>query len=357
MPQVSAPFLLVGLAWLVASALAPRRAWPWLRDLLSVALLWWWEPRTLAMLGLLAVSGWLASRARRRLPALSWLFLGIVAAAFIAVRLAQRGQGADVVLVPVGFGFAVLRIVHWWVEQGRGTLPRHGLRDLWGWLIYLPTVFVGPVQRFEHWLRWERRRRFDARDAARGLHRILLGYVRIVVFAFWLVGSVLPRHLLWLPPGLAGALTATATLYLVFAGASDIAIGMGLIAGQRVPENFSSPFMRSSLPDFWRSWHMTVTEWCRVYVYVPLLARTRSTLLSAGVAMASFAAWHELSVAYLAWGSLQALGLLAWYRVAPRPAPRGLHWRIGGWLLTTSFIVASFWMLRAWPRGGQWYAR
>jgi len=224
-------------------------------------------------------------------------------------------------------------------------------------MIYFPTVLLGPVQRFDDWLRWEARHRWDDDDAAAGLRRVLYGYVRIVVLAFWFSGTVLPRYLLSLPASIAGALTSTATLTLVFAGASDIAIGLGRLGGQRVPENFASPFLQTSLPAFWRAWHMTVTEWCRLYIYMPVLARSRSVMLAAGVAVAVFAMWHELTLAYLCWGTLQALALLAWYRLMPRQLPDDWRWRVFGWATTTGWIVSSFWLLRVWPRGQQWFAR
>ncbi|NOY24762.1 MAG: hypothetical protein GXP62_02725 [Oligoflexia bacterium] len=357
MPHIDGTYLLFGATFAIASRLSPRSIWPWLRDLIGLAFLWWWEPRSLLMLGSLSAGAWVGSRLRRRIPALSWLFLGLIGAAFVTVRISQRGQALDTLLAPAGFGFAVLRIVHWWVEQGRGGLPAHGPRQLFAWMIYFPTVLLGPVQRFEDWARWEGRHRWDAGDAALGLRRILYGYVRIVVLAFWLVGTVLPRWLLWLPASVAGAITATATLYLVFAGTSDIAIGLGRLGGQRVPENFDAPFLKTSLPAFWRAWHMTVTEWCRLYVFVPILARSRSVLLAAATAMAVFACWHELTLAYLAWGVLQALGLLAWYRLAPRQPSDDWRWRLVGWATTTGWILSSFWMLRVWPRGDQWFAR
>jgi len=100
MPQISTAYLLFGAAFALSSRLAPRALWPWLRDLVGIAFLVWWDPNSLLMLGCLTGGAWLGSRLQRRLPALSWLFLGLMTAAFVAVRIAQRGQAVDHILAP-----------------------------------------------------------------------------------------------------------------------------------------------------------------------------------------------------------------------------------------------------------------
>lgn len=353
MPYTTTSYLLFAAAFALCARYASARLWPVARDLLGLGFLLWWDPRMLAIIGGGGVLAWLGGKSRRR--SVFWGGIALVAVVFLAVRVLERGQGAIGLLAPAGFGFLALRLVHYWVERAQGALPPHGPRELLAWLCYLPTVLVGPVQRFDDWLRWERRRRWDEADAAEGLRRMLVGYASVVVLSFWLVGAELPRHLLWLPPSVAGALVGTATLYLTFSGLSSVAIGLGRLGGQRVPENFAAPFLATDLPAFWRSWHMTVSEWCRAYVYVPLLARARSARLAAVAAMATFALWHELTLGYLAWGAWHALGLALWYRLAPRELPRA--WRPVGWVLTMTWVLAGAWLLRVWPRGTAWYAR
>jgi len=353
MPQISTFFLAFAAAFALAARLLPRRWWPLGRDLVGLGFLGWWDARAAGCVVVVGCALWVAGRRVGRWR--FWGLLSLMAAVYVGVRIAQRGGSAAALLAPAGFGFLMLRLVHYWVERARGDLPEHGPRDVVAWLLYFPTVLVGPVQRFDDWLRWERRRRWDATDAARGFWRVLLGYFTVVVLSFWLVGDVLPLYALAVPDAVAWTLMSTATLYLSFSGLSSIAVGLGHLGGQRLPENFDQPFLQHSLPAFWRSWHMTVSEWCRTYVYLPVLTRTRSVWGAAGAAMAVFALWHELSLGMLAWGAWQGLGLALWHRLLPREIPR--RWRPLSWLATMSWVLFGFWLLRAWPRGGAWYAR
>lgn len=353
MPYITLVYLGLILVWGLLARYCTDALWPVARNLLSLGFLLWWQPRAAGAMVALSLVTWLAGELRGRW--LFWAGLVLMGGAFLGVRVAQREELPVAMLAPVGFGFLVLRWIHYWLERWRGALPPHGPMDLLGWLIYFPTVLVGPVQRFDDWLRWERRRRWDEGDAARGVKRVLYGYFRVVVLSFWLLGSVLPQHLLGVPDALTWTVLGAASLYLTFSGLSSLAIGLGDLAGQRVPENFASPFTQTSLPAFWRSWHMTVSGWCRTYVYFPVLARTRRPLLSAGSAMAFFALWHELSVAYLAWGAWHGLGLALWGRLVPGELSRGQ--KPLGWAVTMGWVMAGFYLLRAWPRGAMWYAR
>ncbi len=353
MAQLEHLFLAIALLFLACARFAPRAVWPYARDGLGLLFLASWDPRALGAQLAAGLAAWALGRSGRRWAVLSGI-LAVAAALFIE-RVLRRADTTGMVLAPAGFGFLVLRLIHYLVERGRGALPEHGPREVLAWLLYFPTVLVGPVQRFDDWLRWERRRRWDDHDAARGLRRVLHGYATVVLLSFLLVGTILPAHLSWLPDGLSAALIGLLTLYLTFSGLSSVAIGLGLVAGQRVPENFDSPLTKTDLPSFWRAWHMTVSEWCRAYVYVPLLAKTRNGRLSAVLGMAAFAMWHELTVAYVAWGAWHALGLGLWYRLAPRTLSPRL--RPIGWALTMSWVLVGSWILRAWPRGAAWYAR
>lgn len=349
---------LTHLVWVVVATLpvrwAPPRVWGVWRTAVGAAWLAWWDWRSCVGLFAVSVVLWLgADRARRAPQVARFLGWGLLTAVFLGVRIATHLGVTGI--VPLGFGFAILRLGHYWEERLNRTLPAHGWFELFGWLTYLPTFLVGPVQRFEDWHRWERRHRFDAGDTAAGLRRLLLGYLKVVVLAYTVFGDWLVGHAGFLPAPVALGLSGLLVLYAAFSGYADMAIGLGLVWGQRVPENFANPFAAASLPDFWRAWHMTVSDWCRTYVFLPVLARTRRAGLAAAVAIAVFAFWHELTLAYAAWGLWHALGVLLWRRFGPkepswfgRVIGRGYAW---AWMLT------SYVGLAIWPRGTAWYMR
>ena len=155
MPQISTVFLAFIVAFALAARLLPRDWWPLGRDLIGLGFLGWWDARAAGSVVAIGLLTWLAGRSASRRGL--WAFLALAGLAFVGVRLAQRGGSAAALLAPAGFGFLVLRLVHYQVERARGALPEHGPRELIAWLIYFPTVLVGPVQRFDDWLRWERR--------------------------------------------------------------------------------------------------------------------------------------------------------------------------------------------------------
>jgi D-alanyl-lipoteichoic acid acyltransferase DltB (MBOAT superfamily) len=139
-------------------------------------------------------------------------------------------------------------------------------------------------------------------------------------------------------------------LYLQFAGFSDVAIGFGLLLGFRIAENFRSPFLAPNIAEFWRRWHITLSSWCRDYVYMPVAASTRRPVPAILAAMLVLGLWHELSPRFLAWGLYHGAGI-AVFRVfdRARPALRVTRSQTGRLLvkglavfLTLNFVMLSF---------------
>ena len=95
-----------------------------------------------------------------------------------------------------------------------------------------------------------------------------------------------------------------------FAGYSDLAIGMGLLWGIRVMENFNHPFMATNMQDFWTRWHISLSGWCKDYVFQPILAFGRNRWLALVAAMLVLALWHEISWRYILWGVFHSLLIL-----------------------------------------------
>jgi D-alanyl-lipoteichoic acid acyltransferase DltB (MBOAT superfamily) len=148
-------------------------------------------------------------------------------------------------------------------------------------------------------------------------------------------------------------------IYLDFSGYTDIAIGMGLLMGIRLPENFNRPYLRSNLTQFWNNWHMTLTNWFRAYYFNPLTRALRSKRLQLSPAtvilatqvttMALIGLWHGITTNFLLWGLWHGAGLFAQNRwsawATPRLAPilkekPRLRWALtaGGALLTFHYV-------------------
>lgn len=289
------------------------------------------------------------------------MVIGITAivATFVAFMASGErglsGIGSGIGL-PIGLAFYTLRLVHYLLESYKGTLRPHGFGE---YLCYqfLPSALpVGPIHRFDEFLRDLRRRRWDAGQFSAGLQRTLHGLAKIVILGNYLFGQKLDAALAgpMAQPGLEGAyLTALLfwiKLYILFSGYSDVAIGFAALAGFRLRENFHWPFLARNISEFWQRWHMSLSSWCRDYVFTPALSVTRSHLLAMTTAMVVLGLWHELSLRYLLWGGYHGLGIAAFrmfdIRVGPSiaklPTPLQHAWRIVATLLTLHFVLFSF---------------
>lgn len=198
----------------------------------------------------------------------------------VAMRQVQAQPVSTLILI--GFSYYILRAIHYLIEQFKGRLPQHGFTDLINYLFFLPTLFVGPINRFDDFMRDQRRRRWDPEQFSYGLTRVVFGFTKIVVIAYYLVNRKMGFWIQDLDPANLALLQYVdcwqywLNLYFQFSGYSDIAIGVGAMLGFRINENFNYPFLSPNISVFWRRWHMSLTGWSREYVYPPVAASTRS---------------------------------------------------------------------------------
>lgn len=222
--------------------------------------------------------------------------------------------------VPLGLSYYTFRQIHYAIERYKQTLPAHNWADYLRYLFFLPTLLVGPLNRFPDFYRDARRRRWDTAQFSTGLERILYGYVKIVVLGNALLTNKLGHLIEALTlthPALAtylGILKFAANAYVQFAGYSDVAIGLSLTMGFRILENFKAPFLAPNLSEFWKRYHISLSLWCRDYVFTPLLSLTRRGVVAIAASMLVLGLWHEWSWRYLIWGALQGVGIVFWNR-------------------------------------------
>jgi alginate O-acetyltransferase complex protein AlgI len=268
----------------------------------------------------------------------------------------QEPNSANAALVLLGFSYFILRVLHYLFERNRRTLPEHTFTQFIYYLFFLPTLFVGPINRFDSFLRDQRRRRWDSELFSLGLSRISYGLVKIVVLAYFLVNQKMQlwilqqdqSNLIWIQ--YLECWQYGLNLYFQFSGYCDIAIGLSLLMGFRIPENFNFPFLKRNISEFWRSWHMTLTSWSRDYIYPQVAAVTRMPYLAILFSMIFIGIWHELSLRYLVWGLYHGLGIMA-HRAFQRSVGgqlvfdnvilRSLTWFVSV-LITLHFVILGF---------------
>lgn len=309
-------WLTVGLYWL-----APREARLWLLAALTLAFVAVLSPLSAAILT--GLTAFVAVVARR--PTLTGLQT-VVAAAGIAVILMafkvklawEGGLAAGAFLLPLGISYYSFRCIHVVIERYRGHLPPVATQDLIGYLFFLPTIVTGPIHRIDDWLHDRRRQRFDPVLLSEGAERILYGYGKIVILGNWLVTGQMGATIAALPHQqgpLATYLTIAQyglNVYFQFSGYSDIAIGFARMLGFRVIENFNWPYLQPNISAFWRSWHISLSQWCRDYLYGPVVSLTRAPAVGVMTVMVVIGLWHEITLRFLLWGAWHGAGLIVW---------------------------------------------
>ncbi len=354
------PSLVVWAATFVAVAsLVPRRMQVNTMAAIGLLFLAVADPRSLAILAALTAVTLGVMRgthpSKLRASAVVLVVVGTVITFKWGVTLGDTAAG----LIPLGLSYYGLRLLHLVFEWSRGHRLQTGSFTIVRYLLFFPTQIAGPINRYPGFARDQRRRRWDSDLFAVGLERVLYGSVKIIVLANFLVAGKMTTYLETIPAdswlaAYLGCVHYGLNLYFQFAGYSDIAIGIALLVGFRIPENFHWPFIAISIHDFWDRWHITLSHWCRDYVFQPVAASTRSPHLGVVAGMLVLGLWHELSCRYLLWGVYHGIGLVVWRqfqtlkaKFSLKPSSRLRPLTIAAsWFLTMNFVILSFALTR-----------
>ena len=350
-------------AWLAVTAclawLLPRK-WQPLAITLSTALfLIWYSALSFLILASNSLFVYLLSRKGIKKPALIIALSGYIVAVFVWFKIRDAPGAfltAEDYIMPLGLSYYSFRQIHYLFEGWKGKLEQHGLMEYLCYMFFLPTIHVGPIHRFPGFLRDLRRRRWEYRNFSMGLERILYGYAKIVILGNNLIpmkfGAIIAEY--GASPVLLHdyleSVLSWLSLYCQFSGYCDIAIGFSLIMGFNIIENFDNPFLSPNIGEFWKRWHISLTSWCREYVYMPLAALTRKSFFALLATMVLIGLWHELSIRYVLWGVYHSLGIAVWHSFQPLkkrlPVLDKSRWKypvhVVSVFLTVNFVFASF---------------
>ncbi|HKX09714.1 MAG TPA: MBOAT family O-acyltransferase [Stellaceae bacterium] len=251
--------------------------------------------------------------------------LAWTAALLAALFTARDWSGA----YRIGGAYFTLRNLHvlldWWTRR----LANPGIRRHLRYQLVLPLLMVGPIHRLQHFERQCERRRWETADFLTGAERALFGAAMAVVLGNWACRHIEAGLALvtaqW--PAFWRDWVASAAdwvqIYFTFAGFSAVALGLMLMMGLRIEENFDRPWAARDLIEFWTRWHMTLTRWCRDYVFQVVAAATRSPLLGLAAGMLAMGLWHRASAYYVLWSVWQVAGV-----VGTRVARRAMAWSL-----------------------------
>ncbi len=275
-------------------------------------------------------------------------------------------QGFDLVLgakvavphpsFPLGISFYTICQIMFLVDCYEGLVEEHNTLDHFVFAGFFPYVTMGPIVRWKQVVPqlndpkgWSP----NSDNVAKGLFVFVIGFFKKVVLADsffrWADAAFRYDHPLSLIGGWIGATAFAFQLYFDFGGYTDMAIGAALMLNISLPQNFNAPFRARSIIDYWRRWHITLSNFITTYLYTPMIrAMARVTfpkaLLATFAAMVIAGFWHGANWTFIIFGSLHGMALVLnqFWRKMKWPIPEPL-----AWIATFVFVIVSLVFFRS----------
>ena len=292
-------------------------------------------------------AGWLGPRAAK---AASWLcFAPLAAVQFVQPQTALQALFGDVFdAAPDARSFAYLGLSYTAIRAFlvlRQALAAEAFRHgpALAALTFFGSFAAGPIAGGEPFHADRRAERLHFETAVRGVSRIGWGVAMLLVFTP-AIRAVDLTSLADPIESWAGIYRAFLALYFDFAGYTDIAIGIALLFGARLPENFRLPLLARSIQEFWQRWHLSLSAFIGTWLFKPLVRKTGNQPFAIFAAFVLVGLWHRVSWTYLIWGvghGAALAGQLLWRkrfgaRRAGSPHPLA---QAAGWLATITYVA------------------
>lgn len=220
------------------------------------------------------------------------------------------------ILLPVGISFYTFQSMSYIVDVYRGDVePSPSFVEFGLFVAFFPHMVAGPIMKAKALLpQMGRPRIIAASDLTEGFHLAMVGLFKKVVIGDNLdhVADLVFSRQLGFVPGILhlGALAFALEIYADFSGYSDIARGVARMMGFTLMENFETPYFATSITDFWRRWHISLSSWLREYLYIPLggsRGTTLRTYRNLMITMVLGGLWHGAAAHYVVWGAYQGV--------------------------------------------------
>jgi alginate O-acetyltransferase complex protein AlgI len=308
---------------------------PWLL-VASYVFYGWWNPLYLALIAYsttvdyfsvtrMAKSRrrglWLAFSLVNNLGILGFFKYGSFVTANVNALLHALGSAyhlpAPGVLLPVGISFYTFQSLSYTIDFYRGNVPREPSLLRYATFVSLfPQLVAGPIEPAGHLLpQLAEENRITTQDVTDGLSLFCVGLFKKIALADYLAKYV--DQVYGAPDQYAGPALALATfafgwqIYFDFSGYTDMARGVGRMMGFRLMLNFNNPYLATSLGNFWRRWHISLSSWFKNYLYIPLGGNRHgklNTYRNMVLTMVISGLWHGAAWTFLIWGALHAFG-------------------------------------------------
>lgn len=261
-----------------------------------------------------------------------WDFFAVNLSLIPGVRIPTLGLP-----LPIGISFFTFQTMSYTIDVYRRDAPvQRNIVNFGAFVTMFPQLIAGPIVKYKTVAEALDHRMNTTEDFALGARRFCVGLAKKVLLAN-AIGALWDAQLasqgagtLTVLGGWLGLAAYSFQIYFDFSGYSDMAIGMGRMLGFRFDENFNYPYLASSVTEFWRRWHISLTSWFREYLYIPLGGNrhgTAQTLRNILIVWLCTGFWHGASWNFILWGLYFAGWLLL-----EKYALRGVLPKLPGWL-------------------------
>lgn len=289
------------------------------------------------------------------------IFFKYLAFILLQLDLPTMSHTLSTIALPLGISFFIFQKIAILVDSEAKEIPLPSFRNFVLFVLFFPQLIAGPIVHHSEMMPQLDRmgaRRSRALDFSVGATQFTLGLAKKLIIADGMSGFVTPIFKaadMGVPITLIeawGAILAYGMqIYFDFSGYSDMALGLARMFGIRLPVNFYSPYKSSTIIEFWRRWHMTLSRFLRDYVYIPLggnrLGEPRR-YLNLVLTMLIGGLWHGANWTFLAWGAAHGLALAITHLfTATRPRVRNTVAKAGGRLGTFLFVMLTWVLFRA----------
>jgi len=259
---------------------------------------------------------------------------------------------ASVIFLPVGISFFTFQTISYAVDVYRGKCqPVKSIIDFGFYVSFFPQLVAGPIVRASEFVpQLYAKYSLTREEFGFALWMIMKGLFKKMVLGDYLAVNFIDR-IFDMPTLYTGFENLMALygyslqVYCDFAGYTDIAIGVALLLGFRLPKNFNSPYKAVNVGDFWRRWHMSLSSWLKDYLYIPLGGNRKGKLMTninLMITMLLGGLWHGADMKFIIWGGLNGIGLIIykfWKRISPYENKKNIWVHIWKIFLTFNFIT------------------
>ena len=258
------------------------------------------------------------------------------------------GLQAPVVALPLGISFYTFQALSYVIDVYRGEVPaQRNYGKVLLYIAFFPQLVAGPIVKYHDVEVQLGSRHAGLRDIAGGLRRFCLGLGKKVLIANTMAVAVdsifgAPLESVNILVAWLGAVAYALQIYFDFSGYSDMAIGMARMFGFTYKENFKYPYQSTSIREFWRRWHISLSTWFLEYLYIPLGGNRRGrarTVANKIIVFFLCGLWHGASWTFVVWGLIQGFFLLLEEYLPIHRLPKPVGWVYAMLVVTVAFVL------------------